>query len=129
MLDFAAVVIAVAFVVLVGYVVPTVIQLRRTVTQSEQLLARINAELPELLNDLKRTNENVRVMSAQARESVEQASGLMQALGNAGQTVNQVHGAVRDKGTMLLVHLGRVLAGMKAMAHTVQDHVRNKEER
>ena len=42
MIDFAAVVIAVAFLVLVGYLVPTVIQLRRTVAQSERLLAQVN---------------------------------------------------------------------------------------
>ena len=46
MLDFAAVVVAVAFLVLVGYLVPTVIQLRRTVAQSERLLAQVNNELP-----------------------------------------------------------------------------------
>ena len=41
MIEFAVVVIAVAFVVLVGYVVPTVIQIRRTVSQSEQLLSQM----------------------------------------------------------------------------------------
>lgn len=126
MIDYAAVVIAVAFVVLVGYIVPTVIQLRKTVFQSERLLSQINAELPEILKELKQTNENVRVMSTQAREGVERASVLMNAIGDVGQTVNQVHGAVRGKSTTFLISLSRVLAGMRALALTFKDRVQKE---
>ena len=45
MIEVAAVVIAVAFVVLVGYVVPTVIQVRKTATQAERLLSQINSRI------------------------------------------------------------------------------------
>ena len=68
MLDFAAVVVAVAFLVLVGYLVPTVIQLRRTVAQSERLLAQVNNELPRLFKDLKGTSENIHALTTQAKD-------------------------------------------------------------
>ncbi len=126
MIDFAAVVIAVAFVVLVGYIVPTVIQLRKTVLQSDRLLSQINSELPGLLKELKRTSENVRVMSTQAREGVERASVLMNAVGDMGQTINQVHGVVRGKSTTLIMSLGRVMAGMRAVALTLKDRVQKE---
>lgn len=123
MIEVAAVIIAVAFVVLVGYIVPTVIQVRRIATQAERLLLQVNAELPGILEEMKQTNENLRAMSAQAREGVGRASMLMNAIGDVGETVNQVHEAVRGRGTTLLVNMGRVLAGMRAVALTLKDRV------
>ena len=38
--EMAAILVAVAFVVLVGYLVPMLIQVRKTVAESEQLLAK-----------------------------------------------------------------------------------------
>lgn len=123
MIDFAAVVIAVAFLVLVGYLVPTVVQLRRTVAQSERLLAQVNTELPGLLKELKGTSENVHAMTTQAREGVERASTLMNAIGEVGDTVHQVHGAVRGRSAAFVLNLGRMLSGMKAAATTIMDRV------
>lgn len=127
MIDFAAVVIAVAFVVLVGYIVPTVIQVRKTATQAERLLSQVNAELPELLKELKQTNENVRVMSTQARDGVVRASVLMNAIGEVGETVSQVHGVVRGKGESLIKNLVGVLVNLRAVALGIKDRVQKKE--
>lgn len=129
MIEVAAVIIAVAFVVLVGFIIPTVIQLRKTVLQSERLLLQVSSELPEILKDLKQTNENVRVMSAQAREGVGRASVLMNAIGEVGETVNQVHGVLRGKGTTLIKNLAGVLVGLRAMVLTLKNRAQKKEGR
>ncbi len=123
MIDFAAVVIAVAFLVLVGYLVPTVIQLRRTVAQSERLLAQVNSELPGLLKELKGTSENVHAMTTQAKAGVDRASVLMNAIGDVGETVNQIHGTVKGKSNALMMNLVRVFSGVKAAATTIKDRV------
>ncbi len=129
MIEVAAVIIAVAFVVLVGYVVPTVIQVRKTATQAERLLSQINSELPEILTEIKQTNENVRVMSAQAREGVGRASVLMDAIGDVGETVNQVHGVFRAQGTTLMKNVVSVLVGMRAVALTLKNRAQKREGR
>ena len=123
MIDFAAVVIAVAFLVLVGYLVPTVIQLRRAAAQSERLLAQVNNELPRLFKELKGTSENVHALTTQAKEGVDRVSVLMNAIGQVGDTVNQVHGAVKGKSGAIMMNLVRVLSGMKAAATTIKDRV------
>lgn len=122
MIEYAVVVIAVAFVVLVGYVVPAVVQVRKTVLQAERLLSQLNAELPKLLKELKQTSENVRIISTQAREGVERSSVLMHAIGDVGQTVNRVHDVVRGRVATLLMSLGRLLTGMRAVVGTLKDH-------
>lgn len=126
MIDYAVVVVAVAFVVLVGYVVPAVIQLRKAAAQSERLLSQINHELPGLLKEIKQTSANVQVMSTQAREGVERASVLMNAIGDVGQTVTHVHGVVRGRGTTFIANLIRVLSGMRAAATTIKDRVQKE---
>ena len=126
MIEFAVVVIAVAFVVLVGYVVPTVIQIRKTVSQSEQLLSQMNDALPGILKEVRQTNKNIQAISMQAREGVERASVLMKAIGDVGQTVTQVHGVVRQRGLAVASNLVRVLLGMRAAATTIKDRVQKE---
>lgn len=127
MLEIAAVIIALAFVVFVGVVIPTVLQLRKTVLQAERLLGQVSAELPEILKDLRQTNENVRVMSTQAREGVDRASVLVNALGHVGETVNQVHGVFRGKGLTFIKGLVEAVVGLKAVALTLKNRARKKE--
>lgn len=127
MLELAAVIIALAFVVLVGVVIPTVLQLRKTVLQAERLLAQVSAELPEILKDLRQTNENVRVMSTQAREGVGRASVLVNALGQVGETVNQVHGMFRGKGLTFAKSVVEAVVGLKAVVLTLKNRAQKKE--
>ena len=81
LVEFAACLGAVAFAVLVGFVVPVLIRLRHTVAQSEQLLAKMNADLPALVSDLRSMSHNLHALTNQAREGVEHASVLLHAVG------------------------------------------------
>ncbi|RMH35557.1 MAG: DUF948 domain-containing protein [Nitrospirae bacterium] len=126
MVEFAAVMVAVAFVVLVGYVIPTVIQLKRTVAESERLLARLNSELPFILKDLKSTTDNVRTITDQARVGVQQASALFHALEEVGETVQRIHGILRGKSGAVVMGLTSVLAGVKAATTKLKEHAAKK---
>jgi uncharacterized protein YoxC len=123
MVDVAALVIAGAFVVLVGCLVPMILQVKRTVGQSERMLIRLNHELPGLLKDLKGTNENIRELTDQARLGIDRATIFFQAMGEVGQTVNHVHQAVRGKGGALMVGFTSLLAGLKAATSSVKHRV------
>lgn len=127
MVEFAAVVVAVAFVVLVGYLIPTVVQVKRTVAQSERLLARLNNELPVMLKDIKGTSENIRCMTDQAKVGVDRATIFLNAVGDVGQTLKQVHGTVRGKGGAMVLGLTSVLAGLKAASNSVKHRTHHKE--
>ncbi len=128
MMDLAVMIIAVAVVVLVGYLVPTILQVKKTVSQSERLLIRLNHELPGMLKDVKGTNENIRALTAQARVGVDQATVFLNAVGEVGHTVNQVNQTVRGKGGAVMMGLTSLLAGIKAVTSTVKHRV-HKEPR
>jgi len=126
MLEVAAVIIALAFVMLVGFIIPTMIQLRKTVLQSERLLSQVSAELPGILKDLRQTNENIRIISTQAREGVGRASVLMNAIGNVGRTVDQVHEMVRGRSLTFMKNLVAVLVGLRTVVLALKNRAQRK---
>ena len=65
--EMAAILVAVAFAVLVGYLVPMLIQVRKTVAESEQLLAKMNHDLPPLIGELRAMSQRVNDLTEQAR--------------------------------------------------------------
>lgn len=123
MIELAVVIIAVAFVVLVGYLIPTVIRLRQMAIQTERLLSQLNRDLPPLLQGLKDTSENVTAITNQAKQGVDQVSGLLNAIGEVGQTVTQIHGSVRGKSSAILMSLASVLSGIMAASSTIKSRV------
>ena len=128
MVDLAVMIIAVAVVVLVGYLVPTILQVKKTVGQSERLLIRLNHELPGMLKEVKGTNENIRALTDQARVGVDRATVFLNAVGDVGQTVNQVHHTVRGKGGTVMIGLTSLLAGIKAATSTVKHRIHKEQK-
>ena len=123
MVDLAAILIAVAFVVLVAYLIPAILQVKRTIGQSERLLAQLNDELPIMLNDIKGTGENIRTMTDQARIGVDRAAVLLNAVGEVGQTVKHMHHMVRGRSGSILIGVTSLLAGIKAASNAVKQHI------
>jgi uncharacterized protein YoxC len=120
-IELAAALIAVAFAVLVAYLVPTLVQLRRTVAESAQLLTQTNKELPSLITEMRAMTATVSELAEQTRAGVEHAAGFLHAVGEVGDTVQQVHAAVRGKSGKLFVNLASVVAGLKAASAVIKE--------
>ncbi len=114
------------FLVLVAYLVPVLIQVRRTVAEAQHALATLNGELPLLLKEARAAAEHVNDLADQARDGVEHAAVLLHAVGDLGDTVQQVHETVRGKSGNLLVNLASVVAGFKAASAVVKGRVRTE---
>lgn len=121
--EIAALLIATAFAVLVGYLVPMLIQLRKTIAESEQLLAHMSSELPSLVREMRAMTENVNTLVDQARDGVDHAAVFLHAVGEIGDTVQQVHETVRGKSGTLLVNVASMVAGLKAASTIVKERM------
>ena len=126
LVEIAAIFVAVAFAVLVGYLVPVLIQVRKTVAESEQLLAKMNADLPALVAELRAMSQNLNDLTDRARDGVEHASVLLHAVGEVGESVQQVHNVVRGSSGSLLTNVASVVAGFKAATQVMRDRYRNE---
>ncbi len=126
--EIAAILVAVAFAVLVGYLVPVLIHVRKTVAESEQLLSKMNAEVPSLVAELRAMSQNLNDLADRARGGVEHAAVLLHAVGEVGESVQQVHNVVRGSGGTLLTNVASVVAGFKAATHVVRERMKHEGE-
>jgi uncharacterized protein YoxC len=122
--EIAAILVAVAFAVMVGYLVPLLIQVRKTVAESEQLLARMNQELPALITELRSMSQNLNDLADQTRNGVEHASVLLHAAGEVGESVQQVHNLVKGSGGSLLTNVASMMAGFRAAKAVVKERLK-----
>jgi uncharacterized protein YoxC len=128
LVEIAACLGAVAFSVLVGFLVPVLIRLRNTVAESERLLARMNADLPPLVSDLRAMSHNLNALTDQARDGVEHASVLLHAVGEVGESVQQVHDVVRGSSGSLLTNVASLVAGVRAVTRVMRERYRQEGE-
>ena len=124
--EIAAILVAVAFVVLVGYLVPVMIQVRKTVAESEQLLTKMNQELPPLIGELRAISHNMNDLTEQARGGVEHAAALLHAVGEVGESVQHVHDVVKGSSGSMLTNVASVVAGFKAATHVMKERFREE---
>ena len=113
--EIAAILVAVAFVVLVGFLVPVMIQIRKTVGESEQLLAKMNDDLPPLIGEIRAISHNMNEATKQARGGVEHAAALLHAVGEVGESVQHMHNAVKGSSGSMLTNVASVVAGFRAV--------------
>ena len=119
--EVAAILVAIAFAVLVGYLVPLLIQVRKTVAEAETLVTKLNADLPTLVTELRAMSQNLNDLTEQARGGVEHAAVLLHAGGEVGESVNHMHSLVRGSGGTLLANVASVVAGLRAAKHVVTE--------
>jgi len=122
--EVAAILVAIAFAVLVGYLVPLLIQVRKTVAEAETLVTKLNADLPTLVTELRAMSQNLNDLTEQARGGVEHAAVLLHAVGEVGESVNQMHSLVRGSGGTLLANVASVVAGLRAAKHVVTERLK-----
>ena len=111
---------AVALVLLVGALLPLLIQLRKPVAEAESLLARVNNELPLLLKEIRAMTARLNALVEHMREGVEHAAVLLHAAGAVGDSVQRVHETVRGTSRSLLVTLASMGAGFRATTAVVK---------
>ena len=124
--EIAVILVAVAFALLVGFLVPVLIQVRKTVAESEQLLAKMNNDLPPLIGELRAVSHNVNNLTEQARMGVEHAAVLLHAVGEVGESVQHVHDVVKGSSGSMLTNVASVVAGFKAATKVMKERFREE---
>lgn len=124
--EMAAIFVAIAFAVLVGYLVPLLIQLRKTIAESERLLATLHNDLPSLIGELRAMSQNMNDLTEQARVGVEHAAVLLHAVGEVGESVQHVHDVVRGSSGSMLSNVASVVAGFKAATQVMKERFRGE---
>src|ERR1700739_4869579 len=113
-LEIAVGIMAAAAGVVGVFLVPVLVQLRKTAEESEHMLQQLNAGLPILLKEATQAAINLNQVATEMREGAARARVLGEAIGEIGGTINHVHGAVRGGAGSLLTNFSTLLAGFRA---------------
>ena len=100
----------------------------RKSAMSERLMTRLNADLPALSSDLRSVTQNLNALTDQARSGVEHASVLLHAVGEVGESVQEMHNVVRGSSGTLLTNVASLVAGVKAATRVMRNRYRQEGE-
>jgi len=73
-------------------------------------------------------SRNLNVLTNQAREGVEHASVLLHAVGELGESVQQVHNVMRGSSGTLLTNVAGLVAGVRAATRVMRERYREEGE-
>jgi len=125
-IEIALCVIAVALTVLVIVLVFLAIQIKKAVAVSESLLARMNIQLPSMLQEIRATVKRVNSLVEQAQGGVAHAVVLLHMAGTLGDTLQLVQRTVEGKGRSVLARLTGVVSGFRAAKDVLKQRMQHE---
>lgn len=111
-IEVAGILSGAAFLLLVGYLIPVLIQVRKTVAEAERLLSNMNEELPPLIGKIQTMSQNAIEFTQHAKIGVEHASVFLHAVGEVGESVQRVHGFVKGSRGSILTKVASMVTGL-----------------
>ena len=121
----AVVVIALSFAAAAGYVIATLLPMRRAAIESHVLLTRLNAQSPHLLRDIQAAAQAGAALATGTRQSIRRLESLLQAVEGLGDAVDDRQGRARS----VISKLSRVVAGVKAVSAVIGGRFRQNHDR
>ncbi|MBW6510714.1 MAG: DUF948 domain-containing protein [Desulfuromonadaceae bacterium] len=125
--DVILIIAVVLAAVLVAFIIPTLIQLKKTLAKVADLTEDTRCELTPILSELRTTTARLNQMLDQAEKGLGKAQGLFQAVGEIGDSVRTMHNFVRCD---LNRHLGSAVGvwmGIRAAAKVIAKERERKE--
>lgn len=89
-------IIAGAFIVLVAFLIPVILQIKRTAKAAEDFLQTTQKSLNPLLKSLQETVENTNQVVDKLDESIGNVQHLTKAVGETGAIIDEVNSLVRQ---------------------------------
>jgi uncharacterized protein YoxC len=119
MLDVALVIVAVAVTLLIGTLVPAIIELRNTLIKVQQTLTVVNAEAGPVLREIREVTVKASAVVETAERGVQAVSRGVARLGDTGHLVASAQDSLRFRGRSMLATILTVGAGLRAAAHVL----------
>jgi uncharacterized protein YoxC len=89
-------IIAGAFIVLVTFLIPVILQIKRTAKAAEDFLLTTQASLNPLLKRLQETVEKTNQVAANLNESISNVQHLTKAVGETGAIIDEINRLIRQ---------------------------------
>ena len=114
LLGLSALIFALAVLALVGFLIPTIMELRRSLQQVERTTAHLNAHLPEIVSNLHDITDNVSEITEMGREQLEGVGETVDHVRQSVERVTHIERRLRRQVTPILQVVGTLSASARA---------------
>ena len=121
----AVMIMAVALAVLVAFLIPTIIEIRKTVAAARELIATTDSELKPILREVNEALADVRVVTHGVAGKVDEVTACMEAVGETGRNIKTINVAIGSV-TGLLASSSAWLTGAQVAGRFVMDRFSKK---
>ena len=120
-------IIAGAFIVLVTFLIPVILQIKRTAKAAEDFLLTTQASLNPLLKRLQETVEKTNQVAANLNESISNVQHLTKAVGETGAIIDDVNRLIRQIEMFISVTTSNLGVGIKTALGVLAQGIIKKE--
>jgi len=121
----ATVVVAIVLVVLTCFSIPVLLELRKALAEIRQFTACTEERLTPVMNDLHETLCELKTLTREASERVEEVKGLTEAVGETGRHVRSIN-SVLGTVTGVIAGSSAWLAGARVAGRFLMDRMSKK---
>lgn len=94
LIDLAAVVVAITLAVLAAFMIPAIIEIRKTAASLREFITSADSELKPLLNELHNTISEVKIIAEGIASRTEDVTCFMEALGDTSRNLRKINSVV-----------------------------------
>lgn len=94
LIEIACLVVAIVAVVVAWFLIPVIIELRKTLVVARETLGKVSDELHPTLLDLQQTAADLKVISDGIAGRIEEVETFMVAVGDTGRNIRTVNAAI-----------------------------------
>jgi uncharacterized protein YoxC len=109
----AAAVIALTFIVLVAFLIPALIEVRKAAMSVRAYVTDVDSELKPILNELRELTANLRVFTDAVASRSDEVKYFMESIGDTGRNISRINSVVGEVAG-LVCRSSLWLTGLKA---------------
>ncbi len=121
----AAVVIAIVFVVLAGFMIPALIEIRKTAASVRTYVTDVDSQLQPILKELRELTADLRKFADSVASRTDEVKTFMTAIGDTGRNISRINVAIGDVAGIFF-RSSLWITGLKAAGRYVIDRIAKK---
>jgi uncharacterized protein YoxC len=121
----AALVIAIVFVVLAGFLIPALIEIRKTAVTVRTYITDVESQLQPILKELRELTTDLRTLADSVASRTDEVKTFMTAIGDTGRNISRINVAIGDVASIFF-RSSLWITGLKAAGRYVINRIAKK---
>jgi uncharacterized protein YoxC len=121
----AAVVIAITFIVLAGFMIPTLIEIRKCAAALRTYITDVESQLQPVLKELRELSSNLRIVTDGIASRTDEVKSFMTAIGDTGRNISRINVAIGNVADIFF-RSSLWITGLKAAGRYVINRIAKK---